>query len=146
MHSHKHEDPAEQIKAHQHHHHHHGHGSAGGRMSTAFFLNLFFALIELVGGLYTNSLAILSDAVHDLGDAMAIGIAWFLEKKSLKGKSKDFSYGYRRLSVMAALITGLILLLGSGLIVVNAIPRLFNPADNIQAKYDTHRFYLLSLF
>lgn len=96
-------------------------------MGTAFFLNLSFAIIELVGGIYTNSLAILSDAFHDLGDALAIGLAWFLEKKSLKGTTPQYSYGYRRFSVMAAFITGLILLIGSGAILVKAIPRLFAP-------------------
>lgn len=96
-------------------------------MGTAFFLNLFFALVEIVGGVLTNSLAIVSDAVHDLGDCAAIGIAWFLEKKSLKKSTDHYSYGYRRLSVMAAMITGVILFLGSCFIMVQAIPRLFAP-------------------
>lgn len=111
---------------HGHHHHHH---AVSGRMSWAFFLNLSFAIIEFVGGFYTNSLAIMSDAVHDLGDAFAIGIAWFLEKKSLKGTTAQFSYGHRRLSVLAALITGFILLIGSGAILVTAIPRLLSPEE-----------------
>lgn len=110
-------------------HHHHHHHAASGRMGWAFFLNLGFAIIELIGGLLTNSLAILSDAFHDLGDCAAIGIAWVLEKKSLKKSSEHYSYGYRRLSVMAALITGVILFVGSCLIVVKSIPRLFNPVE-----------------
>tara|TARA_B110001454_G_scaffold16145_2_gene14607 strand:- start:18962 stop:19864 length:903 start_codon:yes stop_codon:yes gene_type:complete len=110
-----------------HHHHGHSHGSASSRMGVAFFLNLAFAIIELVGGLYTNSLAILSDAFHDLGDALAIALAWFLEKKSRKGSTLEFSYGYRRLSVLGALITGLILMSGSGIILARAVPRLFSP-------------------
>jgi len=114
--------------AHGHgHHHHHHHGGAGGRLGLAFFLNLFFAIVELVGGLLTNSLAIVSDAFHDLGDCCAIGVAWYLEKKSRQKSSADFSYGYRRLSVMAALITGVILFMGSCFILVNAIPRLLAP-------------------
>lgn len=98
-------------------------------MGVAFFLNLSFAVIELIGGLYTNSLAILSDAFHDLGDALAIGLAWILEKKSTKGSNAQYSYGYRRYSVLAALITGLILLSGSGIILAKAIPRLFSPEE-----------------
>ena len=98
-------------------------------MGTAFALNLIFALIEIAGGLMTNSLAILSDAFHDLGDCAAIGIAWFLERKSLKKSSQHFSYGFRRLSLMAAMITGLILFIGSSLIMVKAIPRLFAPQE-----------------
>jgi cobalt-zinc-cadmium efflux system protein len=113
--------------AHHHHGHHHHHGGAEGRLGLAFFLNLIFAIIELIGGLLTNSLAIISDAFHDLGDCFAIGIAWYLEKKSKTKSSTDFSYGYRRLSVMAALITGLILCLGSCLIIAKAIPRLLQP-------------------
>lgn len=111
---------------HGHHHHHH---SAAGNLGLAFALNLIFALIELIGGMMTNSLAILSDAFHDLGDCFAIGMAWFLEKKSLKGSSAHYSYGYRRFSVMAALITGSILFVGSGLIVVRAVPRLLDPVQ-----------------
>ncbi|PIS11110.1 MAG: cation transporter [Bdellovibrio sp. CG10_big_fil_rev_8_21_14_0_10_47_8] len=116
------------------HSHNHGHShahahthSATGNLSVAFFMNLAFAAIELVGGLWTNSLAILSDAFHDLGDAAAIGMAWYLERKSQQGVSRRFSYGYRRLSVLAALITGIILMMGSGLVVVKAVPRLLNP-------------------
>lgn len=109
---------------HGHHHHHHG---ASGRLGVAFALNLIFAIVELIGGFMTNSLAIMSDAFHDLGDAGAIGIAWFLEKKSFKKSTNHFSYGYRRLSLMAAMITGLILFIGSSLIMVKAIPRLFAP-------------------
>jgi cobalt-zinc-cadmium efflux system protein len=114
---------------HEHHHshgHHHHHG-ATGRMGLAFVLNLIFAILELVGGLLTNSLAILSDAFHDFGDCAAIGIAWFLERKSLKASTSVYSYGYRRFSVMSALLTGVILFVGSTLILIKAIPRLFNP-------------------
>lgn len=115
------------------HHHGHSHGSASSRMGVAFFLNLTFAIIELIGGLYTNSLAVLSDAFHDLGDAFAIALAWFLEKKSRQGSTLEFSYGYRRLSVLGAFITGLILLGGSGIILAKAIPRLFYPEHtNVQ--------------
>ena len=117
------------------HTHSHGNssGSASSRMGMAFFLNLGFAIIELVGGLYTNSLAILSDAFHDMGDALAIAMAWYLEKKSRQGSTLEFSYGYRRLSVLGAMITGLILMCGSGIILARAIPRLFNPEPtNVQ--------------
>lgn len=114
---------------HGHHHHHHGHshGGASGRMGWAFFLNLAFAVIELIGGIMTNSLAIMSDAVHDFGDAFAIGIAWALEKKSKQKSDDHYSYGYRRYSVMAAFLTGLILMAGSAFIVIKSVPRLLSP-------------------
>lgn len=114
-----------------HHHHHHSHGKPGegasGRMWLAFSLNLSFALIELVGGLATNSVAIISDALHDFGDALAIGLALALEKYSHKKSDDAFSYGYRRYSTAAALITGFILVAGSIFILSEALPRLWEP-------------------
>lgn len=117
-------------QGHQHHGHGHSHShghSATASMGWAFFMNLGFAVIELIGGVWTNSLAITSDAVHDLGDAFAIGTAWILEHKSKRGHDKDYSYGYRRFSVMAALITGVILFAGSCFIMMKAVPRLLHP-------------------
>lgn len=98
-----------------------------GRMWLAFSLNLGFAIIELFGGLATNSVAILSDALHDFGDALAIGLALGLERFSQKKSDAHFSYGYRRYSTMAALITGFILVIGAIFILVEAIPRLLHP-------------------
>lgn len=93
----------------------------------AFILNLFFAVFELVGGFLTGSVAILSDAVHDLGDAASIGIAWLLERKSKKQPDEIYTYGYARYSVVGSMITTLILLLGSGLVIYNAVNRLIHP-------------------
>ena len=93
----------------------------------AFFLNLGFTILEVVGGLWTNSLAILSDALHDLGDSVAIGVSWYLERLSAKGKNRRFSYGYRRLSLLASLITATVLLSGALFVLTEAIPRLIRP-------------------
>ena len=119
--------------SHHHHHHHHGHSHSGhhhhhgvpGQLGLAFFLNLFFAGFEFLGGMWTGSLAITSDAVHDLGDSFAIGIAWYLEKKSKDAGGPDFSYGMRRLSLASALLTGVFLLGGSIVVFFNAVPRLW---------------------
>lgn len=113
--------------SHSHAHHHHSHGTAIGRMKFALVLNLIFALIELVGGFLTNSVAILSDALHDLGDALAMGLAIVLEKVSQKNHDESFSYGYRRFSTLGAVVTGIILILGSVFILIEAVPRLLNP-------------------
>ena len=102
-------------------------GEAMGRMWLAFSLNIGFAVVELFGGLATNSVAILSDALHDFGDALAIGLALGLERFSHKKSDESFSYGYRRYSTMSAMITGFILVIGSIFILVEAIPRLLNP-------------------
>jgi len=93
----------------------------------AFFLNLGFTILEVIGGLWTNSLAILSDALHDLGDSVSIGVAWYLERLSAKGKNRRFSYGYRRLSLLASLITATVLLSGALFVLTEAIPRLIRP-------------------
>lgn len=94
----------------------------------AFILNLFFAVFEFVGGILTGSVAILSDAVHDLGDAASIGIAWFLERKSKKQPDHIYTYGYARYSVVGSMVTTLILLVGSGLVIYNAVERIVSPA------------------
>ena len=95
----------------------------------AFILNLCFSIFEFIGGIFTNSVAIISDAVHDMGDAMSIGIAYFLEKKSKKGPDNKYTYGYARYSVLGATITTVILLVGSILVVLGSIDRIINPAD-----------------
>lgn len=111
-----------------HHDHEHAHShSVTGNLKVAFFLNLAFTIIEFVGGALTNSMAILSDAIHDLGDTFAIGASLFLENYSHKGRSKNFSFGYKRFSPLSALINSVILLAGSLIIIVESVPRLMNP-------------------
>ena len=95
----------------------------------AFLLNITFSLFEFVGGLYTSSVAILSDSIHDLGDALSIGISYLLEKKSKKKADKKYTYGYIRYSVLGGVITTTILLVGSILVIIKAIDRLMNPVD-----------------
>ncbi len=94
----------------------------------AFLLNLFFSVFEFFGGMITNSVAIMSDAVHDLGDAVSIGTSWVLEHKSKKQPDDVYTYGYVRYSVVGGLITTLILLLGSIMVIYNAIRRIISPA------------------
>ncbi|MBQ8768930.1 MAG: cation transporter [Oscillospiraceae bacterium] len=93
----------------------------------AFILNLAFSVFELVGGIFTNSVAIISDSLHDIGDAASIGISYFLEKKSKRQPDDIYTYGYLRYSVMGSVITVLILLTGSVLVVINAVHRIFDP-------------------
>jgi cobalt-zinc-cadmium efflux system protein len=114
------------IMGHGHHHHDHHHGDTDN-IGRAFLLNVLFVIIEIAGGLLTNSVAILSDAIHDLGDSISLGITWLLDRYSKKGKNDKFTYGYKRLSVIGALISALILLVGTALILREAIPRLLHP-------------------
>jgi cobalt-zinc-cadmium efflux system protein len=108
--------------------HNHKHNEAGN-ISVAFFLNLGFTFLEIVGGFWTNSLAILSDAVHDLGDSISLGLAWYFERLSEKEGDRKFSYGYRRFSLLGAFINTVILITGSIFILSEAIPRLVNPKN-----------------
>ena len=94
----------------------------------AFVLNISFSIFEFFGGIFTNSVAILSDSIHDLGDAVSIGISYFMERKSKKKANKRYTYGYIRYSVLGGVITTTILLVGSTLVIIGAVKRLFNPA------------------
>lgn len=105
----------------------HTHHGATEGIRLAFFLNLFFALLEIAGGLWTNSMAILADALHDLGDSFALGSAWYFERISTRQGDEYFSYGYRRFSLMGALVSIIILVAGSFVILTEAVPRLFFP-------------------
>jgi len=99
----------------------------------AFLLNISFSIFELIGGIFTNSVAIISDAVHDFGDSISIGISYFLEKKSKKKPDSKYTFGYTRYSILGAFITNTILITGSVLVIYNAIQRIINP---IEINYD----------
>jgi cobalt-zinc-cadmium efflux system protein len=95
----------------------------------AFVLNFAFSIFEFVGGIFTGSVAIISDAIHDIGDAASIGISYFLEKKSKQQPDAEYTYGYARYSVLGSLITTLILLVGSAVVIYNAIGRIIAPTE-----------------
>ena len=99
----------------------------------AFLLNLGFSVFEFFGGVFTGSVAILSDAVHDLGDALGIAVSWFLERKSKHPSDATYTYGYARFSVLGSVFTCGILLVGSVGVVVSAIGRLLHP---LPIRYD----------
>jgi len=95
----------------------------------AFILNIAFSIFEFVGGILTNSVAILSDSMHDLGDAASIGISYFMEKKSKRHADNKHTYGYVRYSVLGGVITTAILIVGSILVIISAVDRIFNPVE-----------------
>jgi len=117
--------------AHNHSHgHDHNHDDTSSRnLSFAFFLNLFFTLAELAGGILTNSVAILSDALHDFGDSIALGVSWYLQKLSQKGRDQKYSYGYVRFSLLGAVIIAVVLIIGSVFILQKSIGRILNPQE-----------------
>lgn len=112
---------------HQHNHSHAHDNGSSKRIGWAFFLNVIFTIIEFIGGWLTNSTAIMADAVHDLGDSLSIGSGWVLNKLSAKQASDSFTYGYKRLSLLAAMINGVVLISGSIWVLIEAIPRLTEP-------------------
>jgi len=106
----------------------HSHSHSGdGNIGAAFFLNLSFTVIEFIGGAFTNSVAIFSDAVHDFGDCLSLAMAWYFQRKSKKGSTSQYTYGYKRFSLLGAIITSVVLTAGSLYIISKAIPRLISP-------------------
>lgn len=95
----------------------------------AFILNLLFSVFELFGGIWIGSISIISDALHDFGDAISIGIAAFLEKKSKQQPDISHTYGYIRYSVLGSAMTTLILLIGSFTVICHSIERIFHPNE-----------------
>jgi cobalt-zinc-cadmium efflux system protein len=118
-HAHVHEHPQSHNHAHTH--------AAGGNLLVAFLLNLAFTGIEIFGGLWTNSIAILSDALHDGGDCLTLGLALYLQRVSVRNADVRFTYGYQRFSSLGALISGVLLSVGVGFMGWQAVHRLGNP-------------------
>lgn len=110
------------MSGHHHHHHH-----ATGNLKLAFSLNLAFTILEIIGGLYVNSIAIISDAVHDLGDSLSLGTAWYLQKKSEQKPDSKYSFGYARFSLLGALINAVVLITGSIYVISEAVGRFMEP-------------------
>jgi cobalt-zinc-cadmium efflux system protein len=121
------------------HHHHHGHthshdhahdhGQGTKNIQVAFWLNLGFAVLELVGGFYTNSVAVLSDALHDLGDSLSLGTSWYFQKKSQQKRDRQYTYGYKRFSLLGAFINSIVLTVGSIFIISESVKRILNPSQ-----------------
>lgn len=123
---------------HHHHHHHHGEGSCSHGDSTAqrstrnisiaLFTNISFAVIELIGGYWTHSTAIQADAIHDLGDSAALIGALLLQVLAAVPPRSGYHFGFRRLSLVSAFLTSIMLVVGSLFIVKQAIAGFYNPA------------------
>ncbi len=114
------------------HHHHHiepepDHKHDQSNITIAFWLNATFTVIEIIGGVLTNSIAIISDAVHDLGDTFSLGLAWYAEKLAQRKPDSKYTYGYKRYPVLAALVNSVFLLAASAFVLSQAVPMIFNP-------------------
>ncbi len=102
-------------------------------ISLAFFLNLAFTIIEIIGGFLTNSIAIISDALHDLGDTISLAVAWYLQKISNRGRDKYYTYGYKRYSLLGAIFISVMLIVGAVFIIKESAERLSAP-DEVNAQ------------
>lgn len=107
--------------AHQHKH------KDSDNLKIAFFLNLSFTILEFIGGFFVNSIAIISDALHDLGDSLSIGLSWYLDRKSEQEASTTFTFGYKRFSLLGALVNSLVLIAGSIFVIKAAVGRILEP-------------------
>ena len=113
----------------QKHNHSHGAHHETKNIKVAFFLNLAFTVVEIFGGILTNSMAILSDALHDLGDSFSLGMSWYFQNLSNKKPNEKFTYGYSRFSLLGALLNSVILFAGSIFIIYKAANRIMNPEE-----------------
>ena len=106
---------------------HHHHKKAGENLAFVFFMNLTFNVIVIIGGLATNSMAILADCIHDMADTLSIAIAWILERVAQKDSTEKYSYGYQRFSILGAIIISVFVIIMAIIILQESIPRLFTP-------------------
>jgi cobalt-zinc-cadmium efflux system protein len=97
------------------------------RVRFAAFMNFAFTIVEIIGGLWANSLAILSDALHDFGDSIALLVSWLFERGAKRAPDARHTFGYQRLSLFSAFFSAAVLVGGSIIIIFEAIPRFFNP-------------------
>ena len=93
----------------------------------AFFLNLSYAIVEFIAGGIFGSSAVLADSVHDLGDAIAIGISALLETISNREEDRQYTLGYKRFSLLGAMLTAVILMIGSVLVILENITKIAHP-------------------
>ncbi len=113
-----------------HHHHHCDHKHDSQRnIGIAFATNLSFGILEFVGGIFAGSLAILADAVHDLGDSLTLALAWYLERLSVRAGDGKFTYGYRRFSLLSSIISAIVIIGGSLVVLVLTLQRFQEPRE-----------------
>ncbi len=112
------------------HNHIHLHGEGAGKnILSAFFINLTFTIISIIGGWLTNSMAIISDSIHDLGCTVSIALAWLFERIAGHKPTQHFTFGYQRFTLLGAFINAFILLGGSSIVLYESIGRLIHPEE-----------------
>ena len=120
-HSHSHGPHAHRGHSHQQQH------PATNALRTAFLVNLLFVGVELAGGWWTGSMAVLTDAVHDLGDSLVLATAWYLQQVARKGENARYTYGYARYSMLGGWLASIVLIIGAVVMIIAAAPHLLAP-------------------
>ncbi|MCB9206471.1 MAG: cation transporter [Ignavibacteriales bacterium] len=115
--------------SHDHNHHHHIDGNYNNKFKIGVALNLAFVLIEFIFGILNDSLALIADAGHNLSDVIGLLIAWGASYLVLKKPTKNFTYGFKKSSILAAQINALILLVAIGIIIWEAVDRIKSPPE-----------------
>lgn len=126
-HSRDHDHPGHSHQAHTEHAHGHVSAASATALRTAFFINLAFTLVEVVGGWWTGSIAVLTDAMHDAGDCLVLGTAWYLQRVAMQGRDAHYSYGYGRYSMLGGWLTSVVLIIGAILMLTFSVPELWSP-------------------
>ncbi len=98
-------------------------------IAIAFWLNTVFVVVEVVGGIWVDSIAIIADALHDFMDSLGLGLAWFLTRIASKRPDATYTYGYQRFTLVSALLTGCLIMVGQLLVILEAVPRLWQPGE-----------------
>jgi len=117
---------------HAHHQGHIGHQHPHSAPYTnglriAFFVNLAFTIVEVFGGWWTGSIAVFADAMHDAGDCLVLGLAWWLQRIARKGRDAQYSYGYGRYSMLGGWLASVVLIVGAMAMLVVSVPELWTP-------------------
>ena len=112
---------------HNHHQHNHRHTVEGKKLLITVFLNLAITLAEFIGGIFSNSLALISDAFHNLSDTVAILITYITERISKKASDEKHTFGYKRIQILAALFNAVTLIAISVFLIFEAWERFNNP-------------------
>ncbi len=108
-------------------HHHHHHQASGKNLGIAVILNLLISVGQLIGGLLSGSMALLTDALHNFSDVLSLLLSWFTNRLAQKPADLQFTFGYKRAEILAAFVNALTLVFIALFLIIEAVKRLYNP-------------------
>jgi cobalt-zinc-cadmium efflux system protein len=116
-------------RSHHHHHHHHNHEGSGKRLLQTFFINIFITVVEIIGGILSGSLSLLSDALHNAGDALSVMLSYIAFRLSKKSTSPAKTFGYKRIEILAVLFNTVLLIVILVYLFYEVFQRFSHPAE-----------------